>query len=304
MEGGPPIFGQGFSCPALLEDASVYPYGAVTRYGPPFQTVPVLTHATGLVRVRSPLLAESRLMSFPPATEMFQFAGFASAHLWIQPADTPTRVGCPIRRSWDQRSLAPPPSLSQRATSFIASWRQGIHQIALLAPATTPPPAPKPRLGRQRTPAGLSQRLHRQDGAAAPPTPEQPSSALHPLMPARVAPLQREDALPMPNARKRLASGRREEEGQGPRLPNSPHHHVSRTMSSRPPPRIARAARRAPLLSCPRCPMAQDGASAKSPGGLPEWARARFERPTSRLSGVRSNQLSYGPEGPADVGVR
>ncbi len=34
--------------------------------------------ATGLVRVRSPLLAESLLMSFPPATEMFQFAGFAS----------------------------------------------------------------------------------------------------------------------------------------------------------------------------------------------------------------------------------
>src|SRR5438552_9977006 len=38
-----------------------------------------LAFATGLVRVRSPLLAESRLMSFPPATEMFQFAGFASA---------------------------------------------------------------------------------------------------------------------------------------------------------------------------------------------------------------------------------
>ena len=34
--------------------------------------------ATGLVRVRSPLLAESRLMSFPPGTEMFQFPGFAS----------------------------------------------------------------------------------------------------------------------------------------------------------------------------------------------------------------------------------
>ena len=34
--------------------------------------------ATGLVRVRSPLLTESRLMSFPPATEMFQFTGFAS----------------------------------------------------------------------------------------------------------------------------------------------------------------------------------------------------------------------------------
>ena len=34
--------------------------------------------ATGLFRFRSPLLAESLLMSFPPATEMFQFAGFAS----------------------------------------------------------------------------------------------------------------------------------------------------------------------------------------------------------------------------------
>ena len=36
------------------------------------------SQATGLVRFRSPLLTESRLMSFPPATEMFQFAGFAS----------------------------------------------------------------------------------------------------------------------------------------------------------------------------------------------------------------------------------
>ena len=33
---------------------------------------------TGLLRVRSPLLAVSRLMSFPPGTEMFQFPGFAS----------------------------------------------------------------------------------------------------------------------------------------------------------------------------------------------------------------------------------
>ena len=35
--------------------------------------------ATGLLPVRSPLLGESRLISFPPATEMFQFAGFASS---------------------------------------------------------------------------------------------------------------------------------------------------------------------------------------------------------------------------------
>ena len=64
------MFRQDFTCPALLKDeCSHYPYGAVTRYGPPFQTVPVVSHiATGLVRVRSPLLAESLLMSFPPGT--------------------------------------------------------------------------------------------------------------------------------------------------------------------------------------------------------------------------------------------
>ena len=80
MEGGPPTFRQDFTCPALLKDErSHYPYGTVTRSGAPFQTLPVpKTQATGLVRFRSPLLTESRLMSFPPATEMFQFAGFAS----------------------------------------------------------------------------------------------------------------------------------------------------------------------------------------------------------------------------------
>jgi hypothetical protein len=49
-------------------------------------------------------------------------------------------VGCPIRRSRDQRSLASPPGFSQRATSFIASQCQGIHQMpfsSLLAPHPT-----------------------------------------------------------------------------------------------------------------------------------------------------------------------
>ena len=63
MEGGPPNFRQDGSCPALLEDLrSAFPYGALTRSGPPFQTLRVAkTEATGLVRVRSPLLAESHL---------------------------------------------------------------------------------------------------------------------------------------------------------------------------------------------------------------------------------------------------
>ena len=33
----------------------------------------------GYVRFRSPLLTESRLISFPPGTEMFQFPGLAPA---------------------------------------------------------------------------------------------------------------------------------------------------------------------------------------------------------------------------------
>ena len=42
--------------------------------------------------------------------------------------DLPEGRGFPIRTSADQRSLASPRGFSQRATSFIASWRQGIHR--------------------------------------------------------------------------------------------------------------------------------------------------------------------------------
>src|SRR5690348_8216318 len=47
--------------------------------------------------------------------------------------DTRCRVGCPIRTSRDHRSLASPPGFSQRATSFIASQCQGIHQMPFSA---------------------------------------------------------------------------------------------------------------------------------------------------------------------------
>ena len=43
LEGGPPMFRQDFTCPALLEAQSFfYPYGAITHFGRPFQSVPVL----------------------------------------------------------------------------------------------------------------------------------------------------------------------------------------------------------------------------------------------------------------------
>ena len=42
LEGGPPVFGQDFTCPALLKDRpATFAYGTVTRSGRPFQTVPL-----------------------------------------------------------------------------------------------------------------------------------------------------------------------------------------------------------------------------------------------------------------------
>ena len=66
-----------------------------------------------------------------------------------------SKVGFPIRKSRDQRLFAPSPSLSQRTTSFIASYRQGIHQmplghlIALICNAH-PCSNPHPRPGEER----------------------------------------------------------------------------------------------------------------------------------------------------------
>jgi hypothetical protein len=74
------MFKQDFTCPALLK---AYPARLPVRGSHPLRPLfPKRSSShktgTGLVRVRSPLLTESRLMSFPPGTEMFQFPGFAS----------------------------------------------------------------------------------------------------------------------------------------------------------------------------------------------------------------------------------
>jgi len=45
---------------------------------PVLQPRPDMSERFRLVRVRSPLLTESRFLSFPPGNEMFQFPGFAS----------------------------------------------------------------------------------------------------------------------------------------------------------------------------------------------------------------------------------
>ena len=143
---GPGRFTQDFSCPALLRiplRLIYFVYRTITVYGSTFQRVllklscdivvlqpqhAVTQHWFGLIPVRSPLLGESLLFSFPTGTKMFQFPALASIkdgwHSFRMP-------GCPIRKSSDQRLFAPTRSLSQLITSFIASESQGIRHAPL-----------------------------------------------------------------------------------------------------------------------------------------------------------------------------
>ena len=52
-----------------------YSIGTNSNEGP--TTPRGMSHGFRLFRVRSPLLTESLLLSFPPGTEMFQFPGFS-----------------------------------------------------------------------------------------------------------------------------------------------------------------------------------------------------------------------------------
>ena len=88
----------------------------------------------GLFRFRSPLLTESRLISLPEATEMFQFTSSLHLKLWIhfKLHDCLGHVGFPIRKSADRSVCATPRSLSQLVTSFIDDWCQGIRPALLV----------------------------------------------------------------------------------------------------------------------------------------------------------------------------
>ena len=88
-----------------------------------------------LIPFRSPLLRESRFLSLPPATKMFQFAGLppptlcvqvgvpAHYHGWVSP------FGNPRINAWS----ATPRGLSQPPTSFIGSRCQGIHRVPFVS---------------------------------------------------------------------------------------------------------------------------------------------------------------------------
>src|ERR1051326_6155538 len=204
--------------------------------------------------------------------------------------DTPCRVGCPIRRSRDQRSLASPPGFSQRATSFIASQCQGIHQMPLPKRLIAQPVAcrDKPRLrpvshedtlllgGRQRTDNG--RRIVRGPLEAAQSLPLHSVKQHGPWSPAPSANLELLPILahPLP-AQHRCACRAVPLRGTGGR--GERDRTVDLVLAKQALSRLSYAPRDAlgPLMGSTTQLVGQ--------GGL--------EPPTSRLSSARSNQLSY-----------
>ena len=148
---------------AVKASPPLFAYGTLTRCGGPFQTLrlrtgfltclsvssltndgpttpqmqrlPAITHLWfRLLRVRSPLLAQSLLFSSRPATKMFQFTGCPLSALCVQAeVSWITMTGYPIRRSPDQRLIAAPRGISSLATSFIGPLPQGIHRAPFVA---------------------------------------------------------------------------------------------------------------------------------------------------------------------------
>ena len=145
-----------------ITEVDRYAYGAVTLYGPPFLTgsapdrlcdscgirqdpdvdsynpcseTAAAYHAELVWALPFSLATTGGMISFPPATEMFQFADLPQPGLfdsawsdWALP-----QPGFPIRTPPDQSLLAAPQGVSSPATSFIGSWRQGIHPVPCVA---------------------------------------------------------------------------------------------------------------------------------------------------------------------------
>ena len=137
LEDGPPIFGQDFTCPALLISRLVPPLPFRIRGCHPLwphfpeRSAREMAKSRWLVRFRSPLLSESRLISVPLPTEMFQFRRFALPCLCIRQGVTLAGWVSPFGNPRIKARLPAPRGLSQAATSFVACCRQGIHHMHL-----------------------------------------------------------------------------------------------------------------------------------------------------------------------------
>ena len=124
--------GTGLS-PALAKLSSFLPLPTHESRMPALQPRLDESNRFRLFPLRSPLLRESRLISFPPGTEMFHFPGSASSTLsfHVEMPEHYSRRVSPFRHPRIKGCLAPPRGLSQLTTSFFAFRRQGIHPMLL-----------------------------------------------------------------------------------------------------------------------------------------------------------------------------
>ena len=118
----------------LCNSAGTLQGSALSSYNPNSETAATY-RAESVWAIPVSLATTKGIISFPPATEMFQFAGlphpglFGSAWSdWALP-----QPGFPIRTPPDQSMLAAPRGISLPTTSFIGSWRQGIHLVPCVA---------------------------------------------------------------------------------------------------------------------------------------------------------------------------
>ena len=126
MEGGPPIFKQDFSCPALLKDQNeTLP---IRGYHPLWLTFPGHSGCFQIGHWPGP---RSLVTTNGVSVDVLSSSYLDISVRWVcLPCGiNQNGLGFPIRKSADQSLLTAPRSLSQRVTSFIASLCQGIHQM-------------------------------------------------------------------------------------------------------------------------------------------------------------------------------
>ena len=240
-------------------------------------------------------------------------------------ADTPKGVGCPIRISSDQRLLPSPRSFSQGATSFIASLYQGIHQMPLsrLRTANKSMRRDKPNKETHGSahakkhdiqPSTTINHRNTSNGQPSSKTRIIPTTGSH--KPSQSTECQKPiHTVKEPEDRDRMSDDRCQIRYPVPKLvsprqtrPPAPRERFalrrrarwwSRSGSNRRPPACKAGALPAELRPrCQRtevriepafCSLTSDLCPLKLVG------LGRLELPTSRLSGVRSNRLSYRP---------
>jgi len=112
----------------IREDSKVDSYNPETATAPAYHAVAVWTVPFSLATTQGIDIFSSSYLDVSVRWLTFRWPMYSATDDWALP-----QPGFPIRTSSDHCLLATPRSFSQPATSFIGSWRQGIHLVLLVA---------------------------------------------------------------------------------------------------------------------------------------------------------------------------